>query len=101
MTLLGRDAPQSIETRSVFINTSPCDSPLLRFDHLDVRTSYSSGLASSRQACRELQQHRRRQNVTTHGGIRPAESRVYMRVATPESLASRGRPGGLRKHAIL
>ena len=54
MTVVGRDAPPSIETRSVFINTSPCDSPLLRFDHLDVRTSYSSGLASSRQACREL-----------------------------------------------
>ena len=59
MTLLGRDAPPSIETRSVFINTSLRDSPLLRFDHLDVSTSYSSGLASSRQACRELQQHRR------------------------------------------
>ena len=54
MTLLGRDAPPSIETRSVFINTSLRDSPLLRFDHIDVRTSYSSGLASSRQACREL-----------------------------------------------
>ena len=54
MTLLGRDVPPSIETHSVFINTSHCDSPLLRFDHLDVRTSSSSCLASSRQACREL-----------------------------------------------
>ena len=38
MTLLGRDAPPSIETRSVFINTLPRDSPLLYFDHLDVPT---------------------------------------------------------------
>ena len=38
MTLLGRDDPPSIETHSVFINTSPRDSPLLRFAHLDVPT---------------------------------------------------------------
>ena len=78
MTLLGRDAPPSIETRSVFLNTSLCDSPSLRFDHLDVRTSYSSSLLPRIVSTSLPRAAAASQNVTTRGRQTRRESRLCL-----------------------